>query len=441
VTQSARQRKAGNRGIYRPQQITGELIRKLVKAEPPQTPREIRDRSAALILRHQPSGYVGLYANLGRGKRERICDASRIVDPNSSLTLNMVKAQARRLQVQHGDGRDFSAERETQRAIPTLKAYLQDTYGPWVKQNRRSGAATLKRIESLFLEEFGGAKVSELTPSKLEPWRSRRQRTNVAAETINRDLVALRAALARAVRLEIIPENPLRKIERAQVDRHKRVVRALTAAEKSALIEGLAARDDKKREQRASANEWRDERGYEGLATIGRFSDVLTPAVIVSLETGLRRGELFALQWPAVDLKKKSLRVKGATTKTYETREIPLNAAAVACLRDWWLQRGQPKSGLVFTLDGEAIGNLKKSYHAVLKAVGIERIDGKGERVNWHSLRHTFGSLLGAANVDPTTLMKLMGHANLETTQRYLHTDEDRKRAAVELLDARAGAE
>jgi integrase len=256
----------------------------------------------------------------------------------------------------------------------------------------------------------------------------------VSGETINRDLVALRAALSRAVKLEIISVNPLRGIERAEVDRHKRVVRALTAAEKKKLLAALTARDTKKRAARTSGNEWRRQRSRELLPTIGLYADVLSPAVIVSLETGLRRGELLALEWPAVALKEKTLRVQGATTKSYETREIPLNSAAVECLRYWWLQRGQPKTGLVFTLDGDAIANLKKSYHAVLKAAGIQRANANGERVNWHSLRHTFGSLLGAANVDSATLMKLMGHANLATTQRYLHTDDARKRAAVALL-------
>jgi integrase len=91
------------------------------------------------------------------------------------------------------------------------------------------------------------------------------------------------------------------------------------------------------------------------------------------------------------------------------------------------------------TLDGQKMDHLKKSYHAALKVAGIERVNPRGLRVNWHSLRHTFGTLLGAALVDPTTLMRLMGHANLETTQRYLHTDENRKRAAVEMLSDERG--
>jgi integrase len=419
---------------YHAQRITKELIRRLANAVPPEKPREIRDRSASLILRHQPSGYLGLYANLGRGKRERLCDASRIIDSSSKWTLSKARVDARRLKVQHSDGRDFSAERKAGRAIPTLEEFLDETYGPWLKANRRSGAETLRKLDRV-ADSLGKRKIIELTPVNLEPWRAKRQR-EVAAETVNKDISALRAALSRAVRWEIITRNPLLGIETAEVDRHRRVVRALTASEKTKLYAALKARDDKKRKARASANRWRKERSRKLLPDVGRYADVLTPAVIVSLETGLRRGELFQLEWPSVDLgeKTKTLRVKGTTAKTYETRDIPLNDTAHKTLRGWWLQRGQPKSGLVFTLDGEQIGSLKKSYYAVLEAAAIKRVNAKGERINWHSLRHTFGSLLGAAGADPTTLMTLMGHANLSTTQRYLHTDEDRKRAAVELL-------
>jgi len=52
---------------------------------------------------------------------------------------------------------------------------------------------------------------------------------------------------------------------------------------------------------------------------------VLYPAVIVSLETGLRRGELFRLEWHSIDLDGKELRVEGATGSTFETRDALLN--------------------------------------------------------------------------------------------------------------------
>src|SRR5262245_47963902 len=105
----------GPSDVYRPQPIRLELIKSLLKAPPPKAIKEIRDRHAGLILRHLPSGVLSLYANLGRGKRKLICDARRIADPLSKWTLAKARADAQRYRVQHGDGRDFSAELKAER--------------------------------------------------------------------------------------------------------------------------------------------------------------------------------------------------------------------------------------------------------------------------------------------------------------------------------------
>ena len=418
--------------IYTPQKITKAVLRRVAKAEPPDTPREILDRSRGILLRHQPSGYMAIYAQLGRGKRERICNARDILDDHNPLTLTAVFEKAKVLHGESATGRDFAGERNAQRGVPTLTKYLDETYEPWAAAERRSGEATVARLRSCFEIQFGKRRLTELTPATLDRWTSKRRKDGIKAETINRDLSALRAALGRAVKLEIIAKNPLSGMEELEVDRHKQVVRALTATEKGQLIKALEDRDAAKWQQRANSNERRIKRGKKPWPNIGRFDDVLTPAVIISLETGVRRGELFNMEWGrSVDFEARTIHVRG---KTYETREIPLNKFAFETLRDWWLQCGQLKSGYVFSISGRRLGDLKKSYHPVLAAAGIKRVNANGLRVNWHSLRHTFGTLLGAAGVDPTTLMKLMGHANMATTQRYLHTDQDRKREAVERL-------
>lgn len=420
---------------YRPQPVQVKLIRALAKSKAPTKPKEIRDNTTHLILRHQPSGYLGLYVELGRGKRERICNALRVIDPNDPLTFGQVKTEAQRLRGQSASGRDFKSERDSRRAIPTLNEYLDDTYGPLVTQpppkGLSDGRGQLARIKACFADDFGHLKLSEITPARIETWRANRK---VKAETINRDLTALRGALSRAVDLEIIPASPIARIRDIKIDKSKRVVRALTAGEKAKLLRALVERDASKREKRGSANQWRKNRRKQPLPAIGRFADPLSPAVIVAIETGLRRREMLSLEWPFVDFEKKELHIKGETAKSFTTRDIPLNEAAYKALRDWWLQGGQATAGYVFALDGERVGSLKKAYYGVLEAAAIDRINARGERINWHSLRHTFGTLLGAGGVDGATLKELMGHANLETTQRYLHTDEERKRAAVELL-------
>jgi integrase len=351
------------------------------------------------------------------------------------LTLGAVKKRADILRGDSAGGRDFKGERAEAAAVPTLADYLKSdgAYAAWLQIHHSSGKATLGRLQTRF-PELMRKRLDDITPATLEPWKARRVK-DVTRETINRDIAALRAALGRAVKLGILKVNPLAGVDLMKVDRNAQKRRALTAEEKKRLLAALIERDDTKRAERVSSNQWRAERGYALKPTIGKYADVLTPAVIVSLETGLRSGELFALQWRSVDRKEKTLRVEGKHAKSYQTRTQPLNKTALRTLRDWWLQQGQPKAGYVFSVNDKQIKSLKNSYYSVLRDAGIDRHNEKGERVVWHSLRHTFGTLLGAANVDPTTLMKLMGHANLSTTQRYLHTDAGRKAEAVKALE------
>src|SRR3954452_24067935 len=80
-----------------------------------------------------------------------------------------------------------------------------------------------------------------------------------------------------------------------------------------------------------NANAWRAERGYELLPDLraSAFSDYLKPLVLLSLHTGVRRGELFALTWQSVELQSGRITVHGATAKSGRTRHIPLNTEAL----------------------------------------------------------------------------------------------------------------
>ena len=117
------------------------------------------------------------------------------------------------------------------------------------------------------------------------------------------------------------------------------------------------------------------------------------PAVLVSLETGVRRRELFQLQWRRhVDLQAGNLQITNDIPKDSETRDIPLSKTAVRVLRKWELEQGNLKSGLVLCHpDGSSIHSLRKAFEAVLHEAGIEKVTQKGI-ATWHSLRHSFAS-------------------------------------------------
>ena len=93
------------------------------------------------------------------------------------------------------------------------------------------------------------------------------------------------------------------------------------------------------------------------------------------------------------------------------------------------MQCARSLNGYVF-----AVKKMDKSFNKVLTEAGIEKRNGEG-RATWHSLRHTYGSRLGDTGATVVVIKENMGHKNLETTQRYLKTSKDSRRAAVERLD------
>ncbi|MNS96183.1 Tyrosine recombinase XerD [compost metagenome] len=182
------------------------------------------------------------------------------------------------------------------------------------------------------------------------------------------------------------------------------------------------------RVERDSANQWRAERRREPMADLRAlaFSDHLKPMVVLSLNTGLRRGELFNLRWPHVNLQAKTLTVAGEGAKTTETRHIPLNAEALATLQVW--KKQGDTGGYVFPgQDGERMTDVKTAWLELLKNAGIEDF-------RWHDMRHDFASRLVMAGVPLNTVRDLLGHSDIKMTLRYAHLAPDSKAAAVELI-------
>ena len=76
------------------------------------------------------------------------------------------------------------------------------------------------------------------------------------------------------------------------------------------------------------------------------YADHLQPIVLVAMNTGLRRSELFHLRWEDIDFEAKWLTVQGVSAKNGQTRRIPLNAEALSILEAWreLAKEGEPAS-------------------------------------------------------------------------------------------------
>jgi integrase len=381
---------------------------------------EVRDtRTKGFLLRVQPSGVMTYYAEYGRGKRIAL-GRSEVLAPD--------KARQRAKDILAGAqfGEDPMEERRVAKAH-TLRSFIEEEYEPWAKANIRTAAATVARLKASFVEHLD-KRLGDLTPWLIEKWRAARIKGGAKPATVNRDLDDLKSSLTKAVAWDVIEANPIAGVKRSKTD-GSRSARFLSADEETRLRRALDEREERIRRERDSANAWRDERQYELLSDLraGAFADYLKPLVLVSLHTGVRRGELFALTWQSVDLTACRITVHGATAKSGTTRHLPLNSEALTVLRGWRDQATEVE--LVFPgKHGAPLNNtVRRSWEGVLAAAGITRF-------RWHDLRHTFASKLVMAGVDLNTVRELLGHSDYKMTQRYAHLAPEHKAAAVAKL-------
>ena len=158
---------------------------------------------------------------------------------------------------------------------------------------------------------------------------------------------------------------------------------------------------------------------------------------LVFLGTGLRAGELAALEWRDVDLEAGTLRVRAETSKSRRTRTVPLRrdvAAVLGRLRLRVAERPATDEArrLVF-VNSRGTGwrrNLSRKLKTCLRAAGLPA------SVDLHCLRHTFAShAMAAARGDVATVQMLLGHSSPRVTlEVYVHALEGRGRAVVEAV-------
>ena len=151
-------------------------------------------------------------------------------------------------------------------------------------------------------------------------------------------------------------------------------------------------------------------------------------------ETGLRRNEIKSLKISSFDFEKLTVTVRAAYSKHRREDVLPLRADTAAELQEFFkgkLPTLKAFGGTYRQLTDKTSDMIK----ADLTAAGISYIDDAGRYADFHSLRHTTGSLLAASGVHPKTAQALMRHSDINLTMsRYSHIFRGQESEAVNKL-------
>ncbi len=221
---------------------------------------------------------------------------------------------------------------------------------------------------------------------------SARAQRELSNKTKNNLLVLMHAIFRRAVKLYGLPANPVASVDRFRV-RSSGDIQVFSPEEVWALVRAA---------------------GSEADAAI-----FLTAAF-----TGLRRGELLGLRWRDVDFAGSTIRVRASyaagkltTPKSGKVRAVPMAPDVASALAQARRPRAvHRRRRLRVRRRGRAAARRRRAQQPVPRRARA----GRATALRFHDLRHTFGTRM-IAKADIRRVQEWMGHADIQTTMKYLH--------------------
>lgn len=341
----------------------------IAKLKPQEKQYDVRDTKLnGFMIRITPKGKMSYVCQYQRGRRINIGDVG-------ILTPTQARDRATEILADAIKGIAPTGKKKVQ-VGNSLKLFIENEYAPWVMVNRKDGIRTLARIKRCFYKLLSHKPLDDITPAIIDQWRTQRMKDGRKSETVNRDIATFKAALSKAVLWGFIEKNPIRNLSLLKVDPAPKV-RYLNKDEEMRLRHALNVREENIQCARISANQWRTKRGYELLPELANdLIDYIKPMVFLSLNTGMRQGEIFNLKWQDIDFDRRILSVSGEYTKSSKTRHIPLNDEAFNVLMQW--RAITMSKNLVFeSKEGKQFNNVRKSWLTLLKLAEIQNF-------RWH---------------------------------------------------------
>ena len=302
-------------------------------------------------------------------------------------------------------GHDWAMEDQAIELPPALAAAIAD-FAVHVRDERNRSEHTVRAYlgdaRSLlgFVSTRGCEGPESITLADLRAWLATLHGAGQSRATIARRAASARAFTAWCLRRGLTPVDPGQRLASPRVP--KRLPIVLDTEQAVRVMEAAAV-----------------------MADDGDPGALRDRAIIELLyATGIRVGELCSIDLGDVDLDARTVRVLGKGSKE---RVVPFGVPAAISMREWIDVRARlagQGAALFVGSRGARIG--QRAVRAM-----VERIttDAGGPRLAPHGLRHTAATHVLEGGADLRAVQELLGHASLDTTQRYTHVSVERLRA------------
>lgn len=286
-----------------------------------------------------------------------------------------------------------------------------------VKIKRSTYSSYRYKLEKYILPYIGEQSLNQLTLGQLQDLVNTWEKANHSVTTIHLHFQIIKRCLEYAVRKGFLVSNPSYEVTLPK--KQKQPIHSLN-----------------KREQKCLEQVARLEPNYKGLP------------ILISLQAGLRIGEISALKWENIDLKNGIMKIEqtyqriqlfqGESRKTQlilqdaktasSKRKIPLTNELIKRLKE---KKRKSESSFVFSTNSHPCEPRLLSYH-------FQRLIKKAKltKKHFHQLRHTFATRCLERNHDISSISALLGHASTQMTlDIYADSLMEQREAVIHSLE------
>jgi integrase len=305
--------------------------------------------------------------------------------------------------------REIEKKRREAEALALLKIErdnmtVSDIWDPYEKSN--SEKKSISREISMFNVHIkpviGSKPLKNVAAIHLERIKRNMAKKGLAPRTIHYTMSLIRQMFNYAKRFDYFyGDNPVSKIKMPSFDNRR--MRFLTVQEAEDLLEDILSR-----------------------------SEQTHNITLLSLDSGLRAGEIFSLTWGDVDINNGIITIRDS--KSGKTRFAYMTQRVKEMFNS--LELGEP-SQLVFPdRKGNKIIQMSNAFNRAVDKLKLnEGIEDRRFKVTFHTCRHSFASRLVESGEDLYVVKELLGHSDFKMTSRYAHLGENTLQNAIKRLE------